>query len=448
MDSTAELLQRIMSFVEERLRQELVQGEPQSISEMEGRVRTLVQDIASFGVGRWLEEMDGKYAQPEVPCPCGQAAQYVRRRKGVILTPFGRVAFRRAYYLCPYCHQGHYPLDEQMGYQSGCLTPGLTSIAGQVGAAIPFERASDFLKHLCGVSLSENTIRSATQRVGEEVLSQEEEWLAESQDPAMLLEHARLPSESKPRRLYGSLDGVKVPMQNEWRELKVGCWYTEEDRLSRPLSMERSERARATHITYYTDIVEAADFGHLLWATGCQRLAEQASELIFVADGAAWIWNLVQEHFPEAIQIVDWYHAVEYIAPIAGAVFGENTPESQAWREQVRNDLWEGRFQQVLAAFEKRFGHPKAGELARRAWTYYTNIVPRIFQCSEMLRQAPTRNVAQHGYPPVNPDSQLYLYPENAIALPERVQNVDNSFMRCYTQNVNVCDRHPVAGGL
>ena len=373
MNSTAELLQRIMPYIEERLRQELEQGEPRSISEMEGRFRAFVQDIASFGLGRWLEEMDGRYAPPEVRCPCGQSAQYVRRRKGVILTPFGRVGFRRAYYLCPHCHQGHYPLDEQMGYQPGCMTPGLTSIAGQVGASIPFERSSDFLKHLCGVFLSENTIRSATQGVGEEVLSQEEEWLAESQEPAMLLEHARLPSDSKPRRLYGSLDGVKVPMQNEWRELKVGCWYTEEDEIRAPVSKERDERARATQITYYTDIVEAADFGRLLWATGCQRLAEQASELVFVCDGAAWIWNLVHDHYPEAIQIVDWYHAVEYIAPVASAVFGENTPESQAWRERVRSDLWEGRLQQVLVAFEECFGHPKAGELARKAWTYYTN---------------------------------------------------------------------------
>ena len=373
MDSTTDLLQRIMGHVEARLREELEREEPRSVSEMEERLQGLMRDIACFSVGRWLEEMDGKYVLPEVPCPCGQKAQYVRRREGVIVTLFDRVRFRRAYYLCPHCHRGHYPLDERMGYQPGCLTPGLTSIAGQVGAALPFERASDLLNHLCGISLSENTIRRATQGIGEEVLSQEEDWLAESQDPAGLLEHARLPPARKPRRLYGSLDGVKVPMQNEWRELKIGCWYTEKDKVNAPFSMETGERARATQITYYADIAEAVDFGQLLWATGYQRLAEQASELVFVADGAAWIWNLVQEHFPEAIQIVDWYHAVEYIAPVASAVFGENTPESQVWREQVRSDLWEGRFQEVLTAFEEWFGHSKAGPLARKAWTYYTN---------------------------------------------------------------------------
>jgi hypothetical protein len=73
---------------------------------MEGRLRAAMQDIASFGLGRWLEKMGGKYAPPEVPCPCGQTAQYVRHREGVILTPFGRVNFRRASYLCPHCHQG------------------------------------------------------------------------------------------------------------------------------------------------------------------------------------------------------------------------------------------------------------------------------------------------------------------------------------------------------
>jgi transposase len=51
-----------------------------------------------------------------------------------------------------------------------------------------------------------------------------------------------------------------------------------------------------------------------------------AHELIFLEDGAEWIWNLVQEHYPEAVQIVDWFHATEYITPVANAALTTEIP--------------------------------------------------------------------------------------------------------------------------
>lgn len=372
MDYTTRLMSRLIPLVEEQIRSDLEQGEPRSISEMERRVQRTLQDVGAIWLREWMEEMDGAYPQPHMPCSCGEEAEYVRRREGVIITLLGRVNFRRAYYLCPHCHHGQYGLDQRLGYQTGCLTPEVTSTAGRIGAEIPFERARDLLEELTGVSLSENSVRDATQEVGAEVVAQEEESSAESRDAEVLLAHDRLPPEEKPDRLYGSVDGIKVPVDGEWRELKVGCWHLEEHS-ARDSPAESDKETRATEISYYCDFLEAERFGYLTWATGCQRLADQAKELVFVADGAAWIWKLVQTHFPQAIQIVDWYHAVEYIAPIAKAAFGEEGPESQAWQDRVRTDLWEGRFDRVLSSFEELLDHPTAGEAARKAWNYYTN---------------------------------------------------------------------------
>lgn len=374
MNYTTEQLDTLMSVIKEQIRSDLEQSKPESISEMERRVKRTLQHVGALWLRWWLERADGAYPEPQVPCPCGEEAEYVRRRDGMIITLFGRVHFRRAYYLCPHCHQGCYPLDQQLGYQSGRLTPELYGSVGRLGAEIPFERARDLLQDLTGVSLSENSVRDATQGVGTEVLTQEQEWLADSHDMEVLMEHEQLPPEEKPDRLYGSIDGVKVPVDNEWRELKIGCWHFGGDRpLPDHPSCETNEQSRASNITYYCDFVQAKAFGELLWATGCQRLADQAKELVFVADGAAWIWKLVQTHFPRAIQIVDWYHAVEYIAPIANAAFGENTPESKAWQQKVRAHLWEGRFGRVLSSFQGFLQHPKASEAARKAFTYYTN---------------------------------------------------------------------------
>jgi hypothetical protein len=47
---------------------------------------------------------------------------------------------------------------------------------------------------------------------------------------------------------------------------------------------------------YFCDIQESEKFGELLWATGCANLADLAAELVFVCDGATWIWKLI-EHY-------------------------------------------------------------------------------------------------------------------------------------------------------
>jgi len=366
---TTDLLQQLLPMIEKQIQATLAGQEAASITEIERQVQGAVREIGSFWVSAWLEQLEGATVPAEVSCACGGKARYVRRRGGVLLTIMGRVRFRRAYYLCAHCHRGQYPLDQRLGYVAGCLTPRLRSLAGQVGAALPFARGQAFLEDLSGVSLSENTLRQATQQVGAAVCVVEEEWQEESEKEEVLWQHEHLPTAAKPARLYGSLDGVIVPVDKEWRELKMGCWYAEESRPGAKLEPER----RACQISYYADFQEAKDFGTLLWSSGCQRLAEQAQELIFVADGAAWIWNVVAEHFPQAVQIVDWYHATEYIAALARTAFGEGTAENREWQARVRSDLWEGRFEEVLAAFEPWVGHRQAGEAARQALSYYRN---------------------------------------------------------------------------
>ena len=89
-------------------------------------------------------------------------------------------------------------------------------------------------------------------------------------------------------------------------------------------------------------------------------------------DGAEWIWNLVSHHYPEALQIVDWLHATEYIAPVAQAA-SPNEAQAETWIQQVRSDLWDGKLDAVINAFAQFTDHPRAGEPARKAVTYFTN---------------------------------------------------------------------------
>ena len=78
-----------------------------------------------------------------------------------------------------------------------------------------------------------------------------------------------------------------------------------------------------------------------MWARGVQRHAQLAHELVILGDGAEWIWNLVDQHFPQAIQILDWFHATEYLYPVAKAAFTAEA-DQMAWTERMKQALWEG----------------------------------------------------------------------------------------------------------
>jgi hypothetical protein len=373
MQSTVQLGQAFGRHVMQLTTELLLQPQrPPSLSHMERDIRAMLVELGSFLLSAWVMMLDEPYPAERIPCPCGAEATYQSQREATLLTIMGQITYKRAYYLCPHCHQGLFPLDQRLGLRPGQMSAELESLAGMTGAQLPFQQGSQLFEALTLISLSDHSLAKATQDMGSEVQAQEQEWIERSHDEQWLQTQQRLAE--GPQRLYGSLDGVKVHVRGDhehpWRELKTGAWFTTTQHA--PQSPDEDWEIHATDITYYADICEARTFGDLLWATGCQRQAQLADELIFLGDGAEWIWALVREHYPEAVQIVDWFHATEYIAPVAKAAFLTET-EQTAWSRYVRTALWGGDLNSVIHAFRAHSDHAHAGEAARKAVTYFTN---------------------------------------------------------------------------
>jgi hypothetical protein len=345
---------------------------PKSLSEMEHQIREMLLKLGQFLLGAWLAMQEEPYPAESIPCSCGGQAKYRFRREGVLYTILGTIKYQRAYYLCPTCHTGQYPLDNKLGLRPGEMSAELESLTAMTGAQLPFGQSSQLFESLTLISVSDQSIAKAARAIGEEVQALEQEWMEQSHDFAWLQEQERLAE--RPERLYGALDAAKVHIRGDkehpWRDLKAGAWFTTTSKP--PQTPEEDWEIHATDITYYCDIIEAEQFGHLLWATGCQHRAQLAKELVFLGDGAEWIWNLVSHHYPEAFQIVDWFHATEYIAPVAQAAFPDEA-QAKAWIQQVRSDLWDGDLDAVIDAFARFTNHAQAGKPARKAVTYFTN---------------------------------------------------------------------------
>jgi hypothetical protein len=258
------------------------------------------------------------------------------------------------------------------------------------GVELPFEHSAQWLKEFLLFEVSENTVRHETQQMGVLHIEREAELRQHSQDMAYL--QTRLREKGPvPQRLYGLLDAGKVRIEprdstekqaktEAWRDMKLGCWCEAEAVPSGQRSVRQREKCareqvvyRAKNIRYYCDITDAQTFGELLWARGVEAQADLAAELVFVCDGASWIWKLVERYYPKAVQIVDWYHAADRLARVAQAAF---TPDQTraAWLEEITEALWQGRVGEVIQACLAL----KRCDEAQEAVTYFSNNEPRM----------------------------------------------------------------------
>jgi len=396
MDYNTETITNIATQVAETIKAAMVQrlqtGEASvTIADVETEFRQCLRQIGLQALSLFLSTAEGIPAA-EWPCACGGTLRYQRQRAATITTVFGRLRYERSYYAGCTCGQGKAPVDEQYGLEPGAMTSGLAALLGLAGIEFGFDESRAWLQPFLLFDVSENTVRSETQTFG--VLQAEREAVVcqQSQDEEHL--QARLRDTGPlPTRLYGSLDAAKVRIEprvkagkksekhEAWRDMKVGCWYEVEpvpaaQRSARQRDKFEREQAvfRAKKMHYYCDIAEAEAFGKLVWGTGCAAQADRVAELVFVCDGAVWIWNLVAVYYPHAVQIVDWYHAADRLKRIAQAAFA-TARERDAWLELVTNDLWEGQVESVRRACERLA--PRCEE-AQDAVTYFTNNAHRM----------------------------------------------------------------------
>lgn len=370
-DDVDTLVRELTAVLQEAVEEAVprAQHEDAELRDLEETVQVGMRRVGRRFLEQLIEACRSEEEAATIPCSCGGTAEFERHREGTILTTVGQVRVTRAYYLCSECHEGTYPLDEHLGVCAGGLSAALQEAVALMGIHVPFEVASEVFERLTRVSISDNGVRESTERIGQEVGEAEQAIVEAAWDR----ERFELPEgpDAPPERLYGSIDGTSVRTEEGWRKPKLGSWYTTDEPADRPLPEEWEPRAEA--ISYYGDIQEAEAFGRLVYLTGRQRGAHRAKELVFVADGAKWIWNLVEEHFPHAVQIVDWYHATEYIWNVAHAAYGEGSNRAQEWAAAREDELWHGDFEDVLRAFRAHVTPEWDDDPARQAINYYQN---------------------------------------------------------------------------
>jgi hypothetical protein len=249
----------------------------------------------------------------------------------------------------------------ELGDAAGGKSLGVQESLSLLSAHLPFAEASDTLQRLLGVHTCTSEAEKHAQRWGERL---EAEW--EEEVEAVFEEDLTVLPEAAPERLYVAVDACKTPLTDHWRETKIGSVYD-----ARGRDEEGVDRVgRTTYVGTVHRPYEAV--GRRLYVEALRRGLGLAKEVVVLGDGAPWIWELAATHFPQATQIVDWFHVSEHLWKVANAVHGQASAEAKAWVEQQQAYLRAGELEKVMQALrDLEPPSPEAAEIVRKDLDYF-----------------------------------------------------------------------------
>jgi hypothetical protein len=274
--------------------------------------------------------------QRAIPCACGQQARYRELRDKPVLTAVGEVVVSRPYYLCPHCHEGQFPADQQLDIVHTEFSPGVRRMQALVGQDASFDHGREQMKRLAGLDVTTKSVERASESIGADIARREQEEI----DRAVQLDLPIILGEPVPI-LYIQMDGTGVPVVHKetagrkgkldglpahTREAKLGCVFTQTKWDQEGFAI------RDPDSTSYTGAIETAEqFGKRLYVEAWKRGWSRAEKRVVIGDGAEWIWNIAKDHFPGAIQIVDLFHARQHLWELARLLYPNDTKRRNAW---------------------------------------------------------------------------------------------------------------------
>jgi hypothetical protein len=298
-------------------------------------------------------------------CPhCGEAMRLAESRDKTLVTLMGAGPIARGYYRCGSCGRHHFPKDSVLGVERTAFSPGVRRAVTTLSSAGSFEWASEALADVAEIAVSAKECQRVAEGTGEKL---SREFERRKNDLCQPPSSRSQPGEAAPKPdktipvLYIEADGTGVPMMkkevggrsgkqsdgsSKTREAKLGCVFTQ------TAAGEDGRPIRDPNSTSYFGAIETAEqFGGRAFANALERGIDQARRVVMLGDGARWIWNIADLHFPQATQIVDFYHAAEHVHALV-KTFGPPPAAAEELAEDWVADLKAGDIENLVKKIE------------------------------------------------------------------------------------------------
>jgi hypothetical protein len=304
----------------------------------------------------------------QVACGCGQQAHYHDHRPKQLLTVLGSLRFNRAYYVCRHCRKGQSPRDRELDVEGVSCSPGVRRMMAVVGSEASFDQGREQLEFLAGIEVTAKAVERQAEAIGCDIEAFQQYEIRRAKQ-------LELPVVCGPTVpiLYIEMDGTGIPVVKaetegrtgkmdgqpaHTREGKLGCVFTQTttDPEGRPVRDEES--------TSYVAAIETAEaFGLRLFTEAWRRGWSRAHKKVVIGDGAIWIWNLADQHFPSAIQIVDLYHARQHLWELSTKLFLSDDQGRKRWIARCLDRLERGKIEALTKIL--RDSQPASDQLAK-----------------------------------------------------------------------------------
>jgi hypothetical protein len=203
---------------------------------------------------------------------------------------------------------------------------------------MPFTPAAKMLSYFTKVDISEATARRTTESAGQAYIE-----VQTSQVETLERELAECPEGPAVQQI--SVDGAMVPLlHKQWAEVKTLAIGTVQE----PVLKKGEWEIHTEELSYFSRLADHETFARLATVETHRRGTETAGLVCAVVDGAEWEQKFIDLHCPNAVRILDFPHAAEYVAKAGQAVFGAGTAETSEWLGVQLHELKHGDSQAVL----------------------------------------------------------------------------------------------------
>lgn len=252
-----------------------------------------------------------------------------------VCTAIGPIQLRRPYYRGR--HGGRYPMDEALGLHDQ-YTPAAVELMCWAGAMdSSFELASQTIERFAGLQIPSRQIQRTVNAFGPKVAAWMQNRKSKPPDapiPILNLQVDMTGIPARPEELQ-DVKGKQPDGSAKTRQIKVGCVFTQS------LDAKGQPQRDPFSSTYIAAFCDRTDFASMLWAEAIKRGYATARKTVFIGDGAEWIWNLVEDRFSDAVQIVDFYHACEHLYSLCRALETDDIRAKalfKRWRKRLKNN--------------------------------------------------------------------------------------------------------------
>ena len=312
-----------------------------------GVLEILTENAVRKEVAKELERALQQAAdETEFCCPKCRDTLNVRAhgKERTVFSVAGRLTFSRSYGLCPRCGTSSFPADDQLGLAPRAnATPRVQEVCASMVLSAPAAVAAESDVGLMGLGLSASTMHREALRQGQRAMELRDKDAHLTQTPEGIRElSARATPGTTPFTLVIEIDAWNIRERDNWGQTeallkkgeKLERWHwVFAGTLFRLDQRGRTQSGRAviTERTYVSTRKGLEAFKQQLYAEALQGGMAEAKTVLVVADGAVWIWNLVDDRFKEATSRVDIWHVREHLWTVARAAFGKNNPEAEEW---------------------------------------------------------------------------------------------------------------------